>query len=116
MANRRLDGTEAEHKGGRPSKAETMGLERRLREAFDAVTGNKGEYEGATEVLKLMWSKALDKDDSKQFDAIKWITDRYYGKEPKQIIIDGEIEHDAAESLQNFINQAINDKTKPEVD
>lgn len=85
MARPRKDGLPSNHKGGRKTKAEEMGLEKRLNDAFKAVSRGKHK-EGATEVLKGIWLIAADSGHPKQFEALKWITDRYYGKEPKAII------------------------------
>ena len=103
------------HKGGRRSKAEELGLNKRMAQAFKKVS--KGEdADGATRVIEELWKIGLNVDHAKQFDALKWITDRYYGKEPKQIIVEGDIEHNGAESLQNFIKQALNGNTEREVE
>ena len=72
------------HKGGPRTKAERMGLEGRMNDAFKSLTNGKDNIDGATEILTLMWQKAIDGD----IKAIEWIAHRYYGKEPKAIIQD----------------------------
>ena len=85
MAGYRNDGKPVKHKGGRPTKAEEMGLDKKMAKAFKNVTNGRPGY-GSTKVIEEMWKIALDNDNAKRFEALKWITDRYYGKEPKAII------------------------------
>ena len=72
------------HKGGRPTKAEEMGLEKNMNEAFKALSTKRDitGIDGAEGILHLMWDKAADGD----IKAIQWLAERYYGKEPKAII------------------------------
>lgn len=81
------------HRGGRPTKAEEMGLEKRMNDAFKAVTKNK-DHDGATQVIQEMFKIAMSEDHAKKFDALKWLTDRYFGKEPKAIIQEIDIKHE----------------------
>lgn len=72
------------NRNGPPTKAERMGLERNLNEAFKKVTkGTLGDDVTAAEaVLHLMWDKAK----KGEIKAIEWIAHRFYGKEPDAII------------------------------
>ncbi len=99
-----------EHKGGAPTKAERMGLDKRMAEAFAKVSRNK-DAEGATKVIEEMWKIALNDDPKniKRFDALKWITDRYYGKEPKALIIDAEVEHKGV-NVKDLLNYVKNEQ------
>ena len=110
MANTRKDGLPAKHKGGRPTKSEELGLPSRLQAAYKFVSKNKVR-EGADEVLQLMWKTARDKDHPKQFDALKWLTERYYGKEPKAIVVQHNHEHKSDFNIQAAIAQAFAPKT-----
>ena len=105
------------HKGGRPSKAEQMGLAKRLEKAFQNVTNNKTEGYGATKVIEEMFKIALDEDNPKRFEALKWVTDRYYGKEPKAIIQEtthhGDVGIKIAEILKDSYEQSQDQRDIP---
>ena len=73
---------------GRKTKAEEMGLEARLNKVFEAFTEGYTDVDGADVVLVKLRDIAMDTSHAKHFDALKWFTDRYFGKEPKALIVD----------------------------
>ena len=89
---------------GRKTKAEEMGLEARLNKVFEAFTEGYTDVDGADVVLVKLRDIAMDTSHAKHFDALKWFTDRYFGKEPKALIVDSEVTHkglDVTEILKN---------------
>lgn len=78
---------------GRKTKAEEMGLEKRLNRVFQELTDDRDDVDGADVVLVKLRDIALDPGHSKHFEALKWFTDRYFGKEPKALIVDQEVNH-----------------------
>ena len=103
---------------GRPSKAKQMRLLERLEETYHetAIALFKGQVkaedivkmEGADAVISQMWEIALDVNHANQFAALKWITDRYFGKEPKAILSE-ELAHDgeAITNIQKLLRDTI---------
>ena len=105
MANKRKDGLPSKRSTGRKSKAQELGLSARMADAYRFISKNKVK-EGATAVIEHMWKIALDKDHAKQFEALKWITDRYYGKEPQALVVEHNHNHKAVD-LQKLITDAF---------
>ena len=105
MANKRKDGLPSNNIGGRKTKAEEMGLEKRMNDAFNAVTNGQVGHDGATEVLSLMWMKAIEQD----YKAIEWIAHRYYGKEPKSIIKDVTVHSDVVSDAFEYFKETFGD-------
>ena len=93
------------HSGGRKTKAEEMGLEKNLNESFKKLSVGKIDgVQGAEGILQLMWEKAIDERDYK---AIEWIAHRYYGKEPKAIISDINVNGTNRGSIKEFFGSAF---------
>lgn len=121
MGRPRKDGKPVDHKGGRPTKAEEMGLEKHLNSAYQKLS--KGKLDGtpgAEAILQLMWNKA----SKGEYKAIEWIAHRYYGREPKAIIQEikatGDFKFVLAEHLKTAFDDGINttgqpSKTKPDI-
>lgn len=97
------DGRKVEHKGGRPTKAKQMGLPDKFEKAFKKVSAGKSSAHGAQVVIDEMVRIALDPNHSKQYDALKWVTDRYFGKEPKAIIQETNVEIGASANLKELL-------------
>lgn len=93
------------HKGGRPTKAEQMGLEKRMNKAFQAVTKGEAAY-GATRVIEEMFKIAFEEDNPKRFDALKWLTDRYFGKEPKPIHQEINVSENLGIEIKDYLKNA----------
>lgn len=84
-----------------------MGLEKSLNNAFHAFLKNK-DVEGSDEVVKYMVKTMYDDKNPKQYEAGKLLFERYFGKEPKAIIVDSEVNHSVEniQDLKDFINNA----------
>ena len=110
MANHRKDGKPAKHKGGRPPKQVEMMLDKRLQKAYQQITKHT-KREGADAVLREFWKIAMDEDHPKQYDALKWISERYFGKEPRAVLVEHKHEHKADFNIQEVIANAYQPKT-----
>ena len=110
MGRQRKDGKPTIHRGGRPKKEKQMELERRLQQSYQQITKHT-KREGADAVLRGFWKIAMDDKHPKQYDALKWISERYYGKEPKAVLVQHEHNHRADFNIQEAIANAYQPKT-----
>lgn len=107
------------HKGGRPSKAEAMGLDKKMAKAFNALSKGNTSKDGSVEVLKQIFSIAMDPEHPKQVEMLKWVSERYFGKEPKaihqEITLEGGLDYGNVKDIFGGVfedEQDDEDKTK----